>query len=187
MTFIKGCNILDGSLIINEFYSWAKKVKHKTFLFKVDFDKAFDSINWNYFYSVMRQMEFGEKWIFWIRGCLSSSRASVLVNSFATKEFPITKGVRQGDPLSPFLVIIAMEGLNVDMKSTCQNDIFHGVKISNGGPSISHLFYADDALFLGNWSSSNFSNLTRILKCYHASSGLKVNFQKPKVYGVGGF
>nr|KAJ0194756.1 hypothetical protein LSAT_V11C700351060 [Lactuca sativa] len=104
--------------------------------------------------------------------------ASVLINSFETKEFPITKGIRQGDSLFPFLFIIAMEGLNA-------KSISHCVSTPNNGPVISHLFYADDALFVGNWESSNFSNLSRILRCFHASLGLKVNFHKSKVYHIG--
>jgi len=154
--FIKDRNILDGPMIINEVCAWAKQYKAKIFLFKIDLDKAFDSINWDYLDSIMGQMGFGEKWRRWIRGCLESSRASVIINGSATKEFPISKGVRQGDPLSPFLFIIAMEGLNIALKTTRQNFLFHGIQIPNGGPTLSHLFYADDALFVGKWESSNF-------------------------------
>ncbi|XP_042753081.1 secreted RxLR effector protein 78-like [Lactuca sativa] len=147
--FIEGRNILDGPMIINEICTWAKKVKHKTFLLKVDSDKAFDSINWGYLESVMVQMGFGSIWLKWVKGCLSSARASVLLNGSATKEFPLSKGVRQGDPLSPFLFIIVMEGLNVAVKSACQKSLFCGIKIPKDGPSISHLFYADEAIFCG--------------------------------------
>lgn len=119
-SFIEGRSILGGPLIINEIYTWAKQNKNKLFIFKVYFNKAFDSINQNYLKSVMNQMGVGDKWIFWIKGCLSSSRASVLINGSVTKEFPITKGVRQGGPLSTFLFIIAMEDLNIVMRTTCQ-------------------------------------------------------------------
>lgn len=70
------------------------------------------------------------------------------------------------------------------MKSTYDRFLFHGVNIPKNGPSISHLFYADDALFVGEWARSNFSNLAKILKCFHAASDLKVNFNKCKVYGI---
>lgn len=63
-------------------------------------------------------------------------------------------------------------------------NLFHGVKIPIGGPAISHLFYANDALFVGTWVSSNFSNLARVLKCFHIASGLNVNFHKSKVFGI---
>nr|KAJ0211934.1 hypothetical protein LSAT_V11C400182700 [Lactuca sativa] len=117
-------------------------------------------------------MGFGEKWRLWIRGCIKSARASVLVNGVPTKEFSMERWVRQGDPLSPFLFVIAMEGLNVALKITCIKGIFKGVQLPNNGPVISHLLYADDALFLGEW-------------CFHVSSGLKVNFNKSKVFGIG--
>lgn len=174
--YVAGRNILDGPLIINEILSWAKKAKEKIFLLKIDFKKAFDSINWNYLDSIMGQMGFGTKWRSWIRGCLRSLMASVLVNGSPTEEFPISKGVRQGDPLSPFLFIIAMEGLNVAMKEACNKGLFQGIKLPHNGPKVSHLFYVDDAIFVGEWNSSSIKNLSRILNCFHVSSGLKVKF-----------
>lgn len=126
--FVKGRNILDGPLIINELCSWAKKTKEKMLLFKVDLNKAFDSVNWGFLDHIQMQMGFGEKWRGWIQGCLRSSRASILVNSSPTNEFGFSRGIRQGDPLSPFLFIIAMEGLNIAMKEACGKGIFRGKK-----------------------------------------------------------
>lgn len=78
-----------------------------------------------------------------------------------------------------------MEDLNVVMRSAHDNSIFHGVVMPNRGPTIPHLFYVDDITFVGDWTSSNFTNLARILRYFHASSGLIVNFHKSKVYGIG--
>lgn len=116
MVYVEGKSILDGPLIVNKICSWSKKTKRKTSLFNVDFKKAFDSFNWDYLDAVMEQMNYGRKWRSWIRGCMMSSRAIVVVKGTPTKEFDITKGVRQGDPISPFLFIIAIEGLDVEMK-----------------------------------------------------------------------
>lgn len=120
-----------------------------------------------------------------INGCLQFVRSSVLVNGSPTEEFEMSKGVMQGDPLSSFLFIVAMEGLNIVMKTACEKDIFHGVKVSHTENIISHLFYADDALFVREWSRDNIKNLSRILRCFHVASDLKVNFNKSTAFGVG--
>lgn len=90
--YIEGRNILDSPLIVNEICAWAKKVKKKILLFKVDFDKAFDIVNWEYLESIMMQMGYGEKWRNWIKGFLGSSRSSILVNGAPTDEFLLEKG-----------------------------------------------------------------------------------------------
>lgn len=95
------------------------------------------------------------------------------------------RGVRQGDPLSPLLFIISMEGLNIAIKTTCEKGIFTGISLPNTKTSISHLFYMDDALFMGEWHKENIKNLARILRCFHVTSGLKVNFHKSHVIRVG--
>lgn len=184
-TFIKDRNILDGPLILNEVISWIKKNKKKAFIFKVDFEKAFDCINREFLDSIMQQMDFGDKWRAWIRGCLASARVSVIINGAATKEFGMERGVRRGDPLSPFLFIIAAEGLHVALESAKEKGVFNGIQLPHCGPTISHLQYADDVMFLGSWSLENTKNLIRILRCYELSSGLKINMSKSKIYRFG--
>ncbi|GKD39945.1 RNA-directed DNA polymerase, eukaryota [Tanacetum coccineum] len=93
-------------------------------LFKVDFDKAFDSISWNYIYSMMNFMGFDSKWIAWIQACLSSSYTSIFVNGSPTSEFKISRGLRQGDPLSLFLFIIGMEGLHAAIEDAISSSYF---------------------------------------------------------------
>lgn len=78
-----------------------------------------------------------------------------------------------------------MEGLNVALKSAVEKGIFKGINIPVSAPMISHIFYADDVLFVGEWSHSNLINLARILKSFHVSSRLKVNFHKSRVFGIG--
>lgn len=130
-------------------------------------------------------MSFGRKWRHWIHGCLSSSTASILVNGTPKEEFPISCGVRQGDLLSPFLFILAMEGLHVAVRETCINPVIQGVKLLHEVPTISHLLYADDVIFVGSWDISGIQNLSRIHKCFPISSSLKVNFHKSFLFGIG--
>nr|GEZ13610.1 TMV resistance protein N [Tanacetum cinerariifolium] len=91
----------------------------------------------------------------------------------------------QGDPLSPFLFILVAQALNVAILEATNHNIFHGIKVGKDKLHISHLQYANDALILGEWSLTNAKNLSRILTCFHLAFGLKVNFNKNKLYGIG--
>ncbi|XP_071713069.1 uncharacterized protein [Rutidosis leptorrhynchoides] len=183
--FIRGRNIMDGALIANESYEFLKINRMKILLFKVDFEKAFDSLNWEFLDDMMGFMGFGLKWRRWIASCLKTASISVLVNGSPTKEFKLGRGVRQVDPLSPFLFIIAAEGLNWLTKSAASNNAYSGVKIGNDNLSLTHLQYADDTLFFGAWSLDNIENLMKLLKCFELCSGLKVNYNKSNLFGVG--
>lgn len=90
----------------------------------------------------------------------------------------------KGTPLSPFLFIISMEVLNVIFIATCKLSLFYGIRIPNNNVSISHLFYADETIFMGDWDKGNPRNLACIIVCFHVSYGLKVNFHKSKVFGI---
>nr|GEX66960.1 RNA-directed DNA polymerase, eukaryota, reverse transcriptase zinc-binding domain protein [Tanacetum cinerariifolium] len=107
----------------------------------------------------------------------------ILINGSPTREFNIHRGFRQEDPLSPFLFIIAMEGLHVAVEDAMAAGLYKGFKINS--LNLSHFFFADDALFIGDWSSANVKSLVSILECFHRVSGLKINYHKSNLLGVG--
>ncbi|GJY81621.1 cysteine-rich receptor-like protein kinase, partial [Tanacetum coccineum] len=133
--FIEGRQILDGCLIANEIIRIASIEKLKLLLFKVDFD----SVNWNFLLDTMRQMGFGSKWRNWITSCLSSASISILVNGSPTKEFKLEKGLRQGDPLSPFLFLIVAEALQVSILEACNKGFYKGLYLVDNNTNISLL------------------------------------------------
>ncbi|MFS7997684.1 putative RNA-directed DNA polymerase [Helianthus anomalus] len=182
--FLAGRNIVDGPLMLNEVLAWMKQAKRVGGMFKVDIQKAYDSLSWSFLVSILEQMGFPTRWCEWIMALLKSARASVLVNGSPTMEFVCSRGLRQGDPLSPFLFLIAMEALSGMMKKASDVGLFRGISIGNG-LTLSHLLYADDVIFLGEWSESNIRNLHRILRCFYMCSGLKVNLSKCSLYGIG--
>jgi hypothetical protein len=91
-------------------------------LFKIDFEKAYNLVEWEYLDSVMGKLGFSDKR--WIMTCVSSATASVLVNGSPTNEFQMGRVLRQGDLLSPFLFLIAAEGLNVMLKTSVATGLF---------------------------------------------------------------
>lgn len=94
-------------------------------------------------------------------------------------------GLRQGDPLSPFLFIIAVEALNAMMIEAQAVGILKGFKVGYANVELSHLQYADNALFLGEWSASNVTNLLHLLHCFGEVFGLDINLVKNKLYRIG--
>ncbi|GJQ90853.1 RNA-directed DNA polymerase, eukaryota [Tanacetum coccineum] len=110
--------------------------------------------------------------------------ASVLVNGSPSDEFQFFCGLKQGDPLSPYLFILVMESLHLVVTNAVSNGMFKGIRLHNS-LSISHLFYADDALFIGEWSDLNVKGIINILKCFFLASGLQINIHKSQLLGVG--
>ncbi|GJX89264.1 RNA-directed DNA polymerase, eukaryota [Tanacetum coccineum] len=182
--FVPGRQILDGPFIINELLAWCKHYKHQAMVFKVDFAKAYDSVRWDYLMDVLKSFGFGDKWCGWIKGSLSASMASVLVNGSPTAEFQFFRGLKQGDPLAPYLFILVMESLHLSFSRTVDVGIFKGIQIGKDF-TLSHLFYADDAVFIGEWSDENLSRILHVLHCFSLASGLKINVKKSHLLGVG--
>ncbi|KAK2433359.1 hypothetical protein QL285_018637 [Trifolium repens] len=183
--FVKSRQILDGVLIANEVVDEARRSKKELLLFKVDFEKAYDSVDWKYLDEVMGKIAFPVLWRKWIKECVSTATASVLVNGSPTEEFPLERGLRQGDPLSPFLFLLAAEGLNVLMEAVVEHNLFTGFRVGQQEPvEVSHLQFADDTLLIGAKSWANVRALRAVLAIFESMSGLKVNFNKSMLVGV---
>nr|GEW76379.1 RNA-directed DNA polymerase, eukaryota [Tanacetum cinerariifolium] len=175
--FVTDRQILDDPFILNEIVHWCKNKKKQSMIFKVDFEKAYDSVRWDFIDVILRRFDFEEKWCKWIQSCLYSSRGSVLINDSPTKEFQFHKGLKQGDPLSPFLFIFVMESLRVSFQRVMDAGLFNGIKLDSS-LQISHLFYADDAIFMGQWSQCNIDTIIRVLDVFYRASGLRINMNK---------
>nr|GEU67494.1 RNA-directed DNA polymerase, eukaryota [Tanacetum cinerariifolium] len=181
--FVADKQIFDGPFILNELVQLCKKKKKQSLVFKVDFEKAYDSVRWDHLDDIMRKFGFGEKWCMWIQSFLRSSRGSVIVNGSPTEEFQFYKGLKQGDPLSPFLFILVMESLHISLQRVVDVGLFKGIELA---PSLnlSHMFYADDAIFMGQWSESNIDTIVKVLDCFNRASGLRINMTKSKLLGI---
>ncbi|GJV65035.1 RNA-directed DNA polymerase, eukaryota [Tanacetum coccineum] len=152
--------------------------------FKVDFAKAYDSVRWDYLDDVLNAFGFGTRWRSWIQGSLNSGKASVLVNGSPTAEFHFHRGLKQGDPLAPFLFILVMEALHLSLNRTIHAGVFSGLRIDDD-LMILHLFYADDVIFIGDWSNQNLLGILNCLKCFALISGMSINLKKCHILGLG--
>ncbi|XP_028184686.1 uncharacterized protein LOC114371439 [Glycine soja] len=123
-------------------------------------------------------MGFCERWGKWIHGCLSSATISILINGSTTREFVPERGLRQVDPLAPFLFNIAAEGLTGLMRTTVSKNLFSSYKVGRQKEEINILQYADDTLFFGTATTTNVRVMKSILRIFELVSGLKINYAK---------
>ncbi|GMI67616.1 hypothetical protein HRI_000430900 [Hibiscus trionum] len=129
-------------------------------------------------------MGFGSRWCGWIKECLESARISVLVNGSHTKTFSISKGLRQGWPMSPFLFNVVAEALSSFLSKAISKGLFNRFRIGTEALELSHLQFADDLIiFCGN-SEAQVRNVVRLLKGFELASGLKINLEKSKLIGI---
>jgi len=156
----------------------AKRSHKSCLIFKVDYEKAYDSVSWNFLLYMLKRTGFNPKWISWMEGCLKSASISVLVNGSPTAKFIPQRGLRQGDPLAPFLFNIVAEALNGLMRTALAANLYKGFTIASSEVSISLLQYADDTIFFGEASMENVKVLKAILRTFEVVSGLKINFAK---------
>ena len=133
-------------------------------------------------------MGFGSKWVGWMWSYLYSAKFSVLVNGVPASFFPSTKGLRQGDPLSPYLFAMGMEVLDVLIRRAVEGGFLSGCNIRGGsGPplNISHLFFADDTIIFCEARKDHLTHLNWILFWFEAASGLRINLAKSEIISVG--
>ncbi|XP_058751966.1 uncharacterized mitochondrial protein AtMg01250-like [Vicia villosa] len=128
-------------------------------------------------------MGFGEKWKRWMELLVFSSNMSVLVNGSPTKEFKVSKGLRQGDPLSPFLFVLVVEGLTGLVKNSMLSGDFQGFAFSENC-KVDILQFADDTLLVGEGSWKHVWAMRAVLRAFELVSGLGINYHKSKLIGI---
>lgn len=119
----------------------------------------------------------------WIQIILKTSKISVLVNGTPTKELSPTRGLRQGDPLSPLLFNLVGEVLAQLLRTANTKGLFKGVRMPSSSIELTHLQFADDVILFINNDSDSILGVKRVLQCFEILSGLHINFDKSSLYG----
>jgi hypothetical protein len=149
---------------------------------KIDLEKAYDRLEWSFIRLTLQFFKFPSGWIDLIMSCVSSTSLSVLVNGERLTEFAPSRGIRQGDPLSPYLFIMCMEYLAWLIQVEVESGNWIGVKPTRTGPAFTHLFFADDLVLFAKATSKSCQAINRALGRFCEISGQKVNLAKSNIF-----
>ena len=186
--FVQGRQILDAVLIANETLNSRLKDNKPGLLLKMDIEKAFDHVNWDFLMEVMPKMGFGHRWINWMKWCCSTTTFSILINGSPSGFFRSSRGSRQGGSLSPYLFLFAMEALSQLLSCARNEGFISGFRVGGRGREgliVSHLLFAYDTLIFCDAEADQLQYLSWIFMWFEAISGLKVNLSKTEAIPVG--
>ena len=179
--FVPGRSMTDNVLLSHEllhFINRKKTAAHSYATVKIDLNKAYDRIHWTFLRKTLKAYGFPELWVHWIIQCVSSVSFKILLNGQLSKPIYPKCGLRQGDPLSPYLFILCMDIYSRMLSSEESLHYLKGIKVSRRSPAITHLFFADDALLLFQTSSPACEYLSSLNSRFCVISGYKINFSK---------
>ena len=179
--FVAGRQIIENIMIAQEMFHTLRTKpggREKRMAIKTDMSKAYDRMEWIFIQRVMEKMGFSETWINWIMRSVSSVKYHVLMNGQPRGNIVPHRGLRQGDPLSPFIFILCTEAL-VSLLNHAENQgKITGLRIARACPSVSHLLFADDSLFFCKAKPRECDEVMKVVKVYGKASGQCINFEK---------
>lgn len=168
-----GRYIGDNIRLLYDIIDYLKENNLPGLLVSIDFEKAFDSVNWDYMHNVLKCFNFGENIQRWIQAFYTNIRSSVVVNGKASGFFTIERGCRQGDPISPYLFILCAELLACRIR---ENKAIEGIQIAETEQKVSQ--FADDTSLFLNGDERSYETLFYELNFFEKLSGLKLNYEK---------
>ena len=182
--FIPNRWIAENQIVVQEILHSFKTRKTKPGLMaiKLDLQKAYDRVNWKFLEAILLHFGFNETFTRWIIACVSSVSFEVVVNGGKLECFKPSRGLRQGDPLSPYLFILCQEVLSRLIEHDLRLKNIAGIKSSINGPTISHVMYADDIILFTKASRKDAESLVKTLEKYCRWSGQAINRSKSGVF-----
>ena len=149
---------------------------------KLDMSKAYGRVEWSFVEGMISRLGFIARWIELVMNCIMSVSYSVVVNGEPNGMIYPSRGLRQGDPLSPYLFLLCGEGFSTLLHRAEDSRELHGVVCSRGGPKIFHLFFVDDSLLFCNATVEECGVLMEKLKLYEKASGQSINMEKTSLF-----
>ena len=178
--FLRGRYIGENIRLIYDLMFHLEKVNKPGMLLLIDFEKAFDSLDWNFIFKVLKYFNFGPSIIKWIKVFYTNIESCLIVNGHLSDWFSLSRGCRQGDPLSPYVFILCAEILAIMIRNDPK---IKGITVGSKESKLSQ--YADDTSIILDGTAESLRNTLRVLKFYAEISGLKINIDKTKVVWIG--
>ncbi|KAL9667532.1 hypothetical protein QQ045_001893 [Rhodiola kirilowii] len=174
-------DLLDAELNETLIFLVPKKMGYMSL--KLDMSKAYDRIEWGFLEKMMLSLGFAREWVKKVMLCVVTVSYRVKINDHIIEIIPPRRGLRQGDPISPYLFLICAEWLNYAMKEYMELGLLDGFRICKGAPVVTHLMFADDCMLFLKAKSESIRWIRDMLKRYEAISGQKINYTKSEAVG----
>lgn len=143
--------------------------------------KAYNRIEWGFLEAVLKRLGFRGLWIQWVIECVTTLSYSFLINGTPYGKVTPSRGLRQGDPISPYLFILCMEVLSGLCTNAQRNDSLLGLQVSQKSPYVNHLIFADDTMLFCKTNERNCWTLRAILRRYELCSGQCIKLEKSTI------
>eukprot|EP00253_Pinus_taeda_P024433 PITA_24433 len=180
--YVEGRQIFDNILLAQEMIHSLHSRKVAGMLMQLDLSKAYDKVSWRYLEAVLKAFGFSSTWIKWVMALIRSPRYSVLINGAPSDPFAPSRGIRQGDPLSPFLFIILMEGLSRTIAKKKVEGKIQGLKPIRSLWATTHQQFVDDTMLHGTPTVKEAVAYREILDLFSQASGMEINFSKSTIF-----
>ncbi|XP_060963263.1 uncharacterized protein LOC115705899 isoform X2 [Cannabis sativa] len=182
--FVPGRSIQDNNVLVQEIiHSFNRKQgKEGFFPIKIDLVKAYDRLSWTFIEHVLGCFGFPQKFCSWVSQCISTTSLNICLNGGPVGKIIPSCGIRQGDPLSPYLFICAAEVFSRLLEEEIGKGIIKGIQLSRGGPVLSHIFFADDLILVGRANINEAKSFWNCLEKFCSWSGQKVNKLKTSIF-----
>lgn len=184
-TFVPSRNISDNVLVALELLHFMKRKNRGSegeVALKLDISKAYDWVDWNFLRNRMKAMGFSDKWIKWIMLCVTTVSYMINFNGITVGPIVPSRGLRQGDSLSPYLFLFCVEGLSESISRAAEEGHISGCQIASNAPRVTHLLFVDDSFLFFKSTEAEALSIKSLLNRYEANSGQAVNYFKSGIF-----